>query len=233
MSDIVTISRVADLDDDDKPREKALKQGIGALTNAELIAITLGSGLPGKSVISLAQEILRSTGGSVYSLSRMSISHLSRAFKGVGTAKAVALAAAFELGLRCVDDMGGETPVIRSSADVYKLMRYKLQRKETEEFWILNLSRGNTVVSQELISRGGVAQTVVDVKLIAKSAVDHLSSGVIAVHNHPSGQLRPSGQDDTITQRIKQALQFFDVKLLDHIIISSQGFYSYSDEGKL
>ncbi|MDE6802071.1 MAG: DNA repair protein RadC [Muribaculaceae bacterium] len=233
MSDDVNTLKVADLDDGDKPREKALTSGIGSLSNAELMAIILGSGMPGKSVISLSQEILRDADGRISRIARLSLAEMMKKYRGVGPAKAVSLAAAFELGVRCADDMAICDMAIGSGADIYKLMRGKLQRLNNEEFWVVHLSRANRVLSQDCISRGGTSATVVDVKLILKSAIDKLSSAIILVHNHPSGNLRPSGQDDNITSRIKKGAELLDIRVLDHIIISPEGYYSYNDEGRL
>ena len=233
MSDDVNTLKVADLDDGDKPREKALTSGIGSLSNAELMAIILGSGMPGKSVISLSQEILRDADGRISRIARLSLAEMMKKYRGVGPAKAVSLAAAFELGVRCADDMAICDMAIGSGTDIYKLMRGKLQRLNNEEFWVVHLSRANRVLSQECISRGGTSATVVDVKLILKSAIDKLSSAIILVHNHPSGNLRPSGQDDNITSRIKKGAELLDIRVLDHIIISPEGYYSYNDEGRL
>ncbi|MDE5607934.1 MAG: DNA repair protein RadC [Muribaculaceae bacterium] len=233
MSDPIGIFKVADLDDGDKPREKALSSGVGALSNAELMAIILGSGMPGKSVISLSQEILRDAEGRLSRVARLSMAEMMKKYRGVGPAKAVSLAAAFELGVRCADDMAVCDTAIASGADVFKLMRGKLQRLNSEEFWVIHLSRANRVISQDCISRGGTAATVVDIKLVLKSAIDRLSSAIILVHNHPSGNLHPSSQDDNLTARIKKGAELLEIRVLDHIIISPEGYYSYNDEGRL
>lgn len=233
MSDLTGVLKVSDLDDGDKPREKAMTAGISSLTNAELMAIILGSGMPGKSVISLSQEILREADGRLSRVARLTIAEMVKKYAGVGPAKAVSLAAAFELGTRCADDMAVADVAITSAADVYKLMRSKLQRLNNEEFWVLNLSRANRVMSQDCVSRGGTSATVVDVKMVLKSAIDRLSSAIILVHNHPSGNLNPSGQDDTLTAKIKKGAELLDIRVLDHIIISPAGYYSYNDQGRL
>lgn len=233
MSEQTHVFKVADLDAGDKPREKALAGGIAALTNAELMAIILGSGMPGKSVLSLSQEILRDADGRLSRVARLSMAEMMKKYCGVGPAKAVSLAAAFELGIRCADDLAVSDTLITSGADVYKLMRGKLQRLNNEEFWVIHLSRANRVISQDCISRGGTAATVVDIKLVLKSAIDKLSSAIILVHNHPSGNLRPSAQDDTLTSKIKKGAELLEIRVLDHIIISPEGYYSYNDEGRL
>lgn len=225
--------RVCDLPDDDKPREKAMQHGIQSLTTAELIAIILGSGMAGKSVLSLARDILKDNNNNVYTISLMGIDEMCTRYKGVGPAKAISLKAAFELGTRAVDDAAKLPVRISASKDIHELMRQKLQLLDHEEFWILHLSRANRVIARECVSRGGTAATVVDNKIILKSALNKLTSGLILVHNHPSGNLQPSLQDDQITRRLKEGAALLDIRVLDHIIISPAGYYSYSDEGRL
>lgn len=224
--------RISDLDDSDKPREKALKHGISELSNAELLAIVFGSGLPGKSVIQLSQEILASCDNRLSRLSRMSIHEVVSKYNGIGPAKAITLAAAFELSNRCRDEFDTE-PQITNSNDVYKLMRTRLERLNFEEFWILMLSRNNKVLYEERLSKGGTASTVVDPKLVFKSAIDKLASGIILVHNHPSGNCKPSPEDDKLTQRLKEGGNILDIRVLDHVIITPDKFYSYTDNGRL
>lgn len=225
--------RIADLSEDDKPREKAIKQGIDALSTAELIAIVLGSGLPGKSVIDLGREILASCDGDLERLSRMSIREVCRKFKGVGPAKAVSLAAAIALGRRCLTAQPLERPCISGSDDAYGMFRPVMGHLDHEEFKIALLNRSNRVTAIETISAGGTSATVVDVKILLKTAIDALAEGVIVAHNHPSGQLHPSTQDDMLTHRIKCGLDAVGIKMLDHLIVTSSGYYSYNDEGRL
>lgn len=227
------LGRIADLDDSDKPREKALSLGIRSLSNAELLAIIFGSGLPGKSVISMSQEVLASCDNRLSRLSRLSIHEMKKNFKGVGTAKAISLAAAFELGLRARDEDATLDPQIKSSTDIYNMIRVKLQRLEYEEFWVLYLSRSNRVIFEECMSKGGVSGTVIDVRLILKRAIELLSSGIILVHNHPSGNTRPSPEDDRITAKIKEAASLLDINVLDHLIITPTDYFSYNDNGRL
>ncbi|MDE5829621.1 MAG: DNA repair protein RadC [Duncaniella sp.] len=226
--------RIADLDLDDRPREKALAHGIKALTAAELMAIILGGGIQGLSAIDLAKRILYNNDNSLADVSRMSIEEVCKKYRGVGPAKAIALAAAFELGMRCRDEMTNPPDmVIRSSADAYSIMRSQLELLDHEEFWVLHLSRSNQVKSKVCISRGGTASTAVDIKLLLKRALDSLASGIILVHNHPSGNLKTSLQDDALTSRIVQGAEYLDIKVLDHLIIARGGYFSYRDEGKI
>ena len=230
---MITDCRIADMADADKPREKAMANGLGALTDTELLAIILGSGQRGKSVLELSREILSRCGNRLGPLSRMTIAELMRDIKGLGPAKAISLLAAVELGCRCRSDLALENPQIKSSATIYEHMRPKLERLNHEEFWILTLNRANRVSRQLLISQGGMASTVVDPKLIFKKAIDIQATGIVLVHNHPSGNLTPSAEDDKLTRRIKEGAALLDINVLDHVIISPSGYYSYFDNGRL
>lgn len=226
--------RIHDLGSDDKPREKALAHGIRALSDAELVAIIFGGGLPGVSVVDMARGILRDCDNRVDILARLSMNEMMSKYKGVGPAKAVSLAAAFELGRRNRELAASrEDPFIRSSRDVKSLMAPALEALDYEEFWVLMLSRANRVTCRRCISQGGTAATVVDVKLLLKRAIDCLAEGMILVHNHPSGNRMPSPQDDTLTENIKAGASILGIKVLDHVIIARQSFYSYADEGRL
>lgn len=222
-----------DLADEEKPREKALREGINSLTDVELLALLLGSGIPGKSVLDLSREILRDNDNRLAYLSRKSIPEIMRKYKGMGTAKATLLVAAMTFGARAQADLQIQDPQMSSSQAVYSFMRTRLERLNNEEFWVLHLSRANRIQSVEQISKGGLTHTTVDVKLIVKSAIDRLSAGIILIHNHPSGNLVPSGPDDTLTKRITEVCKLVEVPVLDHIIIGPTGYYSYRDQGRL
>lgn len=227
-------TRIRDLSDDDRPREKALQSGIRSLSDAELLAIIFGGGLPGVSVVDMARNILRDCEGRVDLLARMSMNELMSKYKGVGPAKAVSLAAAFELGRRNREQSAAnEDPLIRTSVDVVNLMAPKLEGIEYEEFWVLMLSRAHRVTYARQVSQGGTAATVVYVKLLLKRAIDCLAEGIILVHNHPSGNANPSVEDDRLTQRIKKGADFLGIKVLDHVIIARQKSYSYADSGRI
>lgn len=229
-----TSVRIQDLGDDDKPREKALSLGIRSLSDAELIAIIFGGGLPGMSVVDLARKILHDCDNRVDNLARLSMNELMSKYKGVGQAKAVSLAAAFELGRRNRGQAeGNQRPVIKSSEDVRTLMAPLLEGLEYEEFWVLMLSRSNQVTYKRCVSQGGTAATVVDVKLLLKRAIDCLAEGLILVHNHPSGNHLPSAEDDRLTRQIKEGAKILGMRVLDHVIIARGRMYSYNDEGRL
>lgn len=228
-----SLTRIADLNDADRPREKALKQGIRSLTDTELIAILLGGGLPGKSVIDLSRELYAACGNSLSEMARMPIREMMRRFSGIGPAKAVCIAAALELGGRRKDLKVDMKPQIRTSADAYEAVRNNLENLSIEEFWVILLSRSNRIIAMECVSSGGTAATVVDVKVIMKHVINHLASGIILVHNHPSGNMNPSSQDDALTRKIREAAKLLEVSVLDHIIVGPDSYYSYTDSGKL
>lgn len=224
--------RIADLSNDDKPREKAIAKGIRVLSDAELLALLIGGGVPGKSAIDLAREILLSCNGSLNQLSQLSISAISRRFKGIGPAKATTIAAALELGAR---SLTSTTPVetIRQSSDAWRYLLSKMKNLAHEEFWVIFLRRNNSIIIAEPVSSGGSAATYVEPRMIVKKALDHNASALIVAHNHPSGNMNPSPQDDELTRRIKNAASVLDIPLHDHIIVTASGFYSYADNGRI
>ncbi len=227
-----SIGKIANLDFPDRPREKAIEHGVKSLTVAELLAIIIGSGLPGKSVIDLSREILAECNNSLSELTRLSIQEMTARFQGIGPAKAVSIASALELATRLNASQASKTTV-RSSADAYNYIRPFIEALPTEEFWIIILSRANVIKRAECISRGGTAATYVETKVVIKRALDNMASAIILAHNHPSDNLRPSIEDDRLTKRIKDAAQMFDIKVLDHLIITSNGYYSYADQSKI
>lgn len=232
MSDSDLIRNLAD---DEKPREKALNLGTRALSDTELLAILLRTGLKGKSVIQVSREILSICEGNLATLCRMTPQQLSRLVPGIGPTKAITVTAAIELGARCQCELQkiADRPQMTSSQTIYNHMRAALERLPHEEFWVLALNRANRIESRWMISQGGMAATVVDLRLLFKKVIDIQASAIALVHNHPSGQLKPSPQDDALTRRISDAAALFDIKVIDHVIISPVGFYSYFDSGRL
>ncbi len=225
---------IRDMVADERPREKAMRLGIKALTNTELMAIIFATGVAGKSVIELSNEILASAGGHLSKVARLSVAEFMRQFKGIGPAKAIALLAALELGARsAADAQTVDDPTIRSSHDVYNLMRQHLERLPHEEFWVIYLSQAGRVIRETNISRGGLASTVVDPKIIMRGALESYAAAIILVHNHPSGNLKPSPQDDNLTKKITDAAALFDIRVNDHLIITDAGYYSYCDSARL
>ena len=215
---------------EDRPREKLLCRGVRSLTNAELMAILLGSGSRNQSAVDLAKTILASCDQNLDELGRYSTDELTR-FMGVGPAKAVAIAAAIELGRRRKSTSANERVQIKSSNDAYQLMHSLIADLRVEEFWAVYLNRNNRVTKTKLISSGGVSGTVVDTKLIFQAALNCLCSSIILCHNHPSGNLSPSDADRRLTEKIVTGAQLLDVTVLDHIIVSHTGYFSFSDQG--
>ena len=216
----------------DRPREKLLNKGRESLTDAELLAILIGSGNRELTAVGLSQEILKSASNNLHELGRKELSELMQ-FKGIGEAKAITIAAALEIGRRrqIVDPIA--KPLISSSREAYNLIAPLLKDINHEEFWILLMNHGGRLIKRLKISSGGVSQTLVDPKLIFKKALDCLASKIILVHNHPSGSLKPSYEDIGITKKLRQGGKLLDIMVDDHIIISENGYFSFSDEGMM
>lgn len=217
---------------EDRPREKLILKGKSSLTDAELIAILLGSGTTTLSAVDLAKIVLQSASNNLHELARLTVKDLTK-IKGIGEAKAITIVAALELGRRRKDLETDEKPKVSSSKDAYEIIKGDLLDIPHEEFWVLILNRANRVVRKQQISQGGVAGTVADPKIIYKSALDALASGIILVHNHPSGNLSPSQADIDLTRKLKEAGKMLEIQVLDHIILAGQKYYSFADEGML
>lgn len=224
---------VKDWSPDDKPREKLLLKGACALSNAELLAIILHSGNTEETVVELSQRILQFVGNDINRLGKLSANDLISNFKGIGTAKAVSIIAALELGKRRKVDGSRPLLQISSSIDIYNYFYPVLCDLPHEEFWALFLNRSNRIIDKIKISQGGVSEVSVDGKLIYKEAIIRLASYVILCHNHPSGNPTPSRQDNLVTASIKKGVELLDMYLLDHIIFTEGKYYSYADEGKI
>lgn len=219
--------------EEDRPREKMLLKGISTLSDAELLAILIGSGNKNESAVQLAQRILSSVDNNLNELGKCSVKELIKSFKGIGEAKAITICAALELGKR-----RGATEVIkrdsiRCSKDLYHIMHPIMADLPYEELWIILLNRSNKVISKTKISQGGIAETTADILLIMREAINSLATGIILCHNHPSGNTLPSQQDNALTKRAKDAAQLFSIQVLDHIIITDGAYYSYADEGAI
>jgi len=215
---------------EDRPREKLLEKGRSVLTDSELLAILIGSGIPGESAVDLSRKMLQTVDNSLNNLGKLSIKELTK-FKGIGEARAIVIAAALELGRRRQVSEAEDIESIKSSKDIFDIMSPYLSDLQVEEFWVLLLNKSNKIIKKELISKGGVSATVVDIKLIFKSAIDNLASSIVLLHNHPSGNIKPSKEDIRLTQKVKEACEFMDVNLLDHIIIANKNYLSFIDEG--
>lgn len=218
--------------EEDRPREKLLAKGRAALSDAELMAILLGSGTAKLSAVDVAKLILQAVENDLNALAKLSVKELMR-HKGIGEAKAITIVAALELGRRRKEAAASQRTVITCSTDIYNTIRPNLQDLPHEEFWVVLLNRANVVMRKQPVSTGGVAGTVADPKLIFKHALEQLASSIILVHNHPSGNRNPSAADIALTRKLKEAGQFLDLPILDHLIYTDLGYYSFADEGML
>ncbi|PKD16488.1 hypothetical protein APR41_09100 [Salegentibacter salinarum] len=218
--------------EDDRPREKLLQKGKLSLSNAELIAILIGSGSRNESAVQLSKRILASTGNQLSDLGKLSVKKLCE-FKGIGPAKAVSIVAALELGRRRRTEEALEKKKITSSASVFELMQPIIGELYHEEFWIIYLNNSNKVIEQLQLSKGGITGTLVDVRITLRKALEVGATSIILTHNHPSGTLRPSEADKQLTQKLKTAAQSLDIKVLDHLIVTEKSYFSFADEGVL
>ena len=215
---------------EDRPREKLLAHGMGSLSNVELLAILIRSGSRHETAVELARRILHVAGNNLHELGKYSVPELVK-FKGLGPAKAISIMAAIELGRRRSKESAPIRKKISGSQDVYTYFKPSLGDLQHEEFWILLLNRANRVLDNIRISQGGITGTVIDARIILKHAIDRLASSIILCHNHPSGNLKPSDADITITKKIRESCKTMDIQVLDHIIITDNSYFSFSDEG--
>lgn len=218
--------------EDDRPREKLLRKGSRTLSDAELLAVLMGSGTREVSAVSLARHILHHYHGNLQDLGRASPDELLQ-FRGVGEAKAVSILAALELGRRRQAAQARELPALHSHRDAAELLAPILADLDHEQFWLLLLNRANRVLAIEQVSSGGITGTVVDPKVIFRKALAVRATGIILAHNHPSGNLRPSQADIEITKRLKVAGEHLEIRVLDHLIITSAGHFSFADQDLL
>lgn len=218
--------------EDDRPREKFLLKGKATLSDSELLAILIGSGSRKESAVQLCQRILASTDNNLNQLGKVSLSQLMQ-FKGIGEAKAITIAAALELGGRRKAEATIDYSKITSSKAVFEIMQPILGELPHEEFWILYLNNSNKVIRKTQISKGGITGTVVDVRLVFKTALEFHATSIILVHNHPSGKLEASEPDKQITKKIKEAGSYLDILVLDHVIITEKSYFSFADNSLL
>jgi DNA repair protein RadC len=224
--------KITDWAVEDRPREKLIQKGTSSLSDAELLAILISSGTKEKSAVDLGRELLGLVDNNLNSLGKLTIADLKK-IRGIGTARAVTIAASLELGRRRKLAEAQDIPQIRSSKDVADIFQPILSDLLHEEFWILFLNRSNKVINKMKLSQGGISGTVTDVRIVMKKAIEYLASGIIVCHNHPSGNINPSESDSKITQKIKDAGNLMDIQLLDHLIISDKDYYSFADNGLL
>lgn len=223
---------ITQLSVDDRPREKMMMHGARALSNAELLAILIGSGNVEETAIDLSQRMLNDVDNNLNSLGKCDLKALM-SYKGIGEAKAITIMAAMELGRRRRDEDAPERPVLNTSRKVYDYMRHRLVDLPHEEFWAILLNRAGRVIETVMVSKGGTAATTVDVKIILKAAIQSLASAIVLCHNHPSGTCKPSREDELSTQRVKDAAKLMSISVVDHIIVCDNSYYSFADEGKL
>lgn len=221
---------ITQLSVDDRPREKMMMHGVRALSNAELLAILIGSGNTEETAIELSQRILNSADNSLHLLGKYSLSDLIT-YKGIGEAKAITILAAMELGRRRREEDVPERPVLNSSRKSYDYMKQRLADLPHEEFWAILLNRAGRVIEAVMVSKGGTASTAVETKIIMKAAIQSLASAIVLCHNHPSGNCRPSREDELVTKRVSEAARLMDINVVDHIIVCDNNYYSFADNG--
>jgi DNA repair protein RadC len=229
MTERLSITQWAE---EDRPREKMMMHGASALSNAELLAILIGSGSAEESAVELMRKILNDYHNNLNELGKASIEELCR-YKGIGSAKAISILAASELGKRRKEESVKERIAILSSKDVYECFYPLMCDLPTEECWVLLLNQASKIIDKTKISAGGLSATAVDVRCILREALLKRASAIVLCHNHPSGNIRPSKEDDLLTRHVAQASECMDIRLVDHIILTDGAFYSYADEGRI
>lgn len=232
MEDFKTSLKISHWAKEDRPREKLLLKGKAALSDAELIGILIGSGTVSLSAVDVSKLILKEVNNDLNELARLSVEDLKK-FRGIGEAKAISIVSALELGRRRKESEPAKKLRITCSGDVFEIMKPHLLDLNHEEFWVVLLNRANLVIKKHPVSSGGVSGTIADPKMIFKSALENLASGIILVHNHPSGNLRPSEADIALTRKLKSAGAFLEIPVLDHLIFANAGYFSFADEGQL
>jgi DNA repair protein RadC len=223
---------IANWSEDDQPREKLRDKGPQALSNAELLAILIGSGTPGTSAVELMQNVLNDCKNNLNTLGKMTIRQLMD-YKGIGEAKAITILAACELGKRRQQETPEERPDLGTATRVYNHMHPVLQDHDVEEFWLLLMNQNYRLIKKVRIARGGISEVTVDVRIIIREAVLSNATIIAVCHNHPSGSIRPSQADDNLTKGLKQACDFMRIKFMDHVIVADGAYYSYHEEGKV
>lgn len=232
IEDEVKVLRVKEMDVDDQPRERALKYGISSLSTPDLWAIILRTGLQGMPITELCRRLMRDNHGSLFKLERRTLKEVMLT-KGIGTTKGLQILAVMEIVRRYNREKLEQKFIVTSAQSVYDYLKSDLANKAQEEIWALFLDRKNQVITKYKSTSGSAVSTIFDLKTIMKEAILSDAQGVILCHNHPSGGLRPSVEDDKITRKMKEASLFMDMRMLDHVILTAEGFYSYADSGRL
>ncbi len=219
--------------EEDQPRKKLLHKGAGSLSNSELLAILINNGTRSHSALDLAKDLLQAVNNDLRKLGDQSVKEMLRKkIKGLGEAKAISIAAALELGIRR-SASDHQKRLITKSDDIANYLRATLEYRKQEVFAVVFLNSGNRITHLEIVSEGGMTATVADPRIILKKALEHEATAIILCHNHPGGTLRPSRADEMLTQKIKQAAAYLDISIMDHIIVSNEGYFSFADEGML
>ena len=232
MQEKTTSFSIKNWSQDDQPREKLLNKGKAALSDAELVAILIGSGNREESAVDLSKRILAGVENNLSELGKLSIKQLMH-FKGIGEAKAITIMAALELGRRRRSEEALDKKKIISSVSAFELMQPIIGDLQHEEFWIIYLNNSNKVIQKSQLSKGGITGTLVDVRLVLKNALEVGATGIILAHNHPSGNLKPSEADKQLTNKLKVASESLDIKVLDHVIVTEKAYFSFADENLL
>jgi DNA repair protein RadC len=223
---------ITDWAEDDRPREKLMKKGASALSDAELLAILIGSGNTKETAVELCRRILNDNHNSLNELARLSVSDLEQ-YRGIGEAKAITIISALEVGKRRRTEEVLERKKITQSSELFELFGPKMEDLNHEEFWVVFLNGANKVMETVNLTKGGMRQTVVDVPILLRLALEKSAHAIAVAHNHPSGEMNPSGEDAAVTQRIKNGCDTIGVRFLDHIIIAGRNYYSFADEGRI
>ncbi len=223
---------IRDLEEDERPEEIALKHGVRVLSTSNLWALVLRTGLPGKSIVEICKNLMNESGGSLYNLERKTLKELTL-IDGIGPVKALQILAIMEIVRRYNTETIGKKITITRSSDIYEAMRHKHGNNAYEEIWVMILNRSNQVIDIVQTTKGSAVSVIFDIKQLMKHLILNNAEGAVLVHNHPSGALKPSGADDQITYSFRDACKYFSIRLLDHVIITSDGYYSYCDEGRL
>lgn len=218
--------------EDDRPREKLELKGRTQLSDAELVAILLGSGTRKESAVELGRRLLQRVNNNLVELGKMSLKEMQE-INGIGPVKAITLTAAIELGRRRQEAAPIQRQHIRASSDLYEIFGPRIGDLPHEEFWVMSLNRSNKILNTKRIGSGGISSTIADIRLILKFVLECNASALVLCHNHPSGNLNPSEQDKRLTQSVKKAVSYLDIDLIDHIIVTEAGFFSFADEGQL
>lgn len=232
VAQMAPVRTVKEMDEDEQPREKAFCHGVGVLSIPELLAVILRTGIPGKPITEMMREMMRANDGRLHTLERRSRAEII-GIKGIGRTKAIQIEAVMELIRRYTAETASEDPVIRCSQDIFRVMQPRIGNLPHEEIWVLLLARNNRIIRMFRASQGGLTSSVFDIKVVMKEALVENAASLALCHNHPSGNLTPSRSDDAMTEKCVTACRDLDIAMLDHLIVTAQGYFSYRDAGRM